>query len=171
MQGAEKRKFIVDDQYRGRTGRTAINPVMITTTLCETFHLHRANAGRTDCNAEACYDCVLPDVVSIVETNEGAPERVSRLMARTLKQMKYHVTTTKGISEEYNSHSQEEPMYGSGQGTTGGRAKWTFKDNVITKTYNKKVTDCRMNDPTKSIIKKQNSARFVDDVTKLHNAK
>eukprot|EP00957_Ditylum_brightwellii_P002362 181156-Ditylum_brightwellii.AAC.1 len=83
--------------------------------------------------------------------------------------MKYHMTTTKGILEEYKSHLQEEPMYGSGQGATDGPAKWTFKDNVIAKTYNKKATGCRMHDPTKSIMKKQNSVRFMDDVTKLHN--
>eukprot|EP00957_Ditylum_brightwellii_P047520 3609056-Ditylum_brightwellii.AAC.1 len=83
--------------------------------------------------------------------------------------MKYHMTTTKGISEEYNSHSQEEPMYGSGQGATDGPVKWTLKDNGITKTYNKKAPDCRMHNPRKSIQKKQNSARFMDDATKLHN--
>eukprot|EP00957_Ditylum_brightwellii_P008327 630553-Ditylum_brightwellii.AAC.1 len=85
MQGAEKHKFIVDDQYRGKIGRTAIDPAMIRTTLCEMFHLQKANSGRTDCNAEACYDCVLPGVVSIAETNAGSTEKILSLMARTLK--------------------------------------------------------------------------------------
>eukprot|EP00957_Ditylum_brightwellii_P075755 5757409-Ditylum_brightwellii.AAC.2 len=80
MQGAEQHNFIVDYQYGGRAGRTAIDPVMITTTTCETVHLQRANVGRTDCDAEACYDQVLPGLVSIAETNAGTPEKISTLM-------------------------------------------------------------------------------------------
>eukprot|EP00957_Ditylum_brightwellii_P002363 181156-Ditylum_brightwellii.AAC.2 len=75
MQGAEKHKFIVDDQYGGRTGRTAINSVMITTTLCETFYLQRANARRTDCDAEACNNRVLPSIVSIAEKMQEHQKR------------------------------------------------------------------------------------------------
>eukprot|EP00957_Ditylum_brightwellii_P095661 7288475-Ditylum_brightwellii.AAC.1 len=61
-------------------------------------------------------------------------------------------------------------MYGSSQGVTDGSAKWVLNDKVISKTYNKKATGCVMHDPTQEIKKHQNSARFVNDVTLLHNA-
>eukprot|EP00957_Ditylum_brightwellii_P093820 7144531-Ditylum_brightwellii.AAC.1 len=73
MQGAERHNFLIDDQYVGRTGRADIDPVMITTMSSKMFHLQRANAARTDCNVEACYDRVPPGVVSIAETNAGTP--------------------------------------------------------------------------------------------------
>eukprot|EP00957_Ditylum_brightwellii_P051050 3870589-Ditylum_brightwellii.AAC.1 len=108
MQGAERHNFLVDDQYGGRTGRTAIDPVMITTIASKMFHLQRANAARTDCDADVCYDRIPPGVVSIAETNVGTPA-VSTLMARTLEKMKYYMTTAKGILEEYKAHTEEEP--------------------------------------------------------------
>eukprot|EP00957_Ditylum_brightwellii_P150979 11496163-Ditylum_brightwellii.AAC.1 len=124
MQGAEHHKFLVDKQYGRRAGRTAMDPVMITAMASKMFHLQRANAARTDCNAEACYDRIPPGVVSIAETNVGTPAGVSTLTARTLEKMKYYMTTAKGISEEFNAHTEEEPMYGLGQGATDGPAKW-----------------------------------------------
>eukprot|EP00957_Ditylum_brightwellii_P164617 12533684-Ditylum_brightwellii.AAC.1 len=60
MQGAECHKFLVDEQYGGRTGRTAIDPVMITTMASKMFHFQRVNTARTDCDAEACYDRIPP---------------------------------------------------------------------------------------------------------------
>eukprot|EP00957_Ditylum_brightwellii_P046356 3518143-Ditylum_brightwellii.AAC.2 len=144
---------------------------MITTTSQELFHLQRANSGLTDCDAEVCYARMLPRVVSIAEINAGAPEKNSTLMTRTLEQMKYHMTTAKGISEEFNQNTPDKPMFGAGQGATDGPAKWTLTDNIIAKTYNKKATGCTLHDPTKEIVKKQNSAQFVDDVIKLHNNK
>eukprot|EP00957_Ditylum_brightwellii_P088633 6750892-Ditylum_brightwellii.AAC.1 len=142
MHRAEQHNIIVDDQYEGRAGRTSINPVMITANTCKTVHLQRANIGRTECDAEACYDRVVPGLVSIAETNAGALEKISMLIARTLEKIEYHMSTAKGVSEEYNKHTQKELMYGSGQGTTYGLAKWMLNDNVISKTYNKKATGC-----------------------------
>eukprot|EP00957_Ditylum_brightwellii_P170118 12949025-Ditylum_brightwellii.AAC.1 len=72
--------------------------------------------------------------------------------------MKYYMTMAKGILEEFNTHSEEEPMFGLGQEATDGPAKWTLLDNIKTKTYNKKAHGCTMHDPTKTIQKKQNSA-------------
>eukprot|EP00957_Ditylum_brightwellii_P145769 11100070-Ditylum_brightwellii.AAC.1 len=73
MQGAECHNFLVDDQYGGRTGRTTIDQVMITRMASKMFHFQRANAARTDCNAEACYNRIPQGVVSIAKTNAGTP--------------------------------------------------------------------------------------------------
>eukprot|EP00957_Ditylum_brightwellii_P017776 1338856-Ditylum_brightwellii.AAC.1 len=87
------------------------------------FHLQRANSGLTDCDAEACYDRMLPGVVSIAEINAGAPEKISTIMARTLEQMKYYMTTATGISEKFNQNKPDKPMFRAGQGATDGPAK------------------------------------------------
>eukprot|EP00957_Ditylum_brightwellii_P138509 10557745-Ditylum_brightwellii.AAC.1 len=58
----------------------------------------------------------------------GTPAEISTLMARTLEKMKYYMTTAKGILEEYNAHTEEEPMFGLGQEATDGPAKWTLLD-------------------------------------------
>eukprot|EP00957_Ditylum_brightwellii_P079936 6079591-Ditylum_brightwellii.AAC.2 len=55
--------------------------------------------------------------------------------------MQHHMLTAKGVSEEYNQHTREDPMYGFGQGATDAAAKWTLQDNIIAKAYNKRQKD------------------------------
>eukprot|EP00957_Ditylum_brightwellii_P196430 14966067-Ditylum_brightwellii.AAC.2 len=51
MNGAERHGHMHEDLYGGRKGRTAMDPVMITTMSREIFHLQRSNAGATECDA------------------------------------------------------------------------------------------------------------------------
>eukprot|EP00957_Ditylum_brightwellii_P160309 12203471-Ditylum_brightwellii.AAC.1 len=60
MNNAEKYNHLVDDQYDGQKGRTAMDPGCITTLTQEIFHLQRSNAGITDYDAAACYDRMIP---------------------------------------------------------------------------------------------------------------
>eukprot|EP00957_Ditylum_brightwellii_P093570 7125063-Ditylum_brightwellii.AAC.1 len=77
MNGAERYRYMYDDLYRGRKGRTATNPVMITTMSREIFHLQRSTAGATEYDTASCYDRMIISPTSIAETNAGTPEDVS----------------------------------------------------------------------------------------------
>eukprot|EP00957_Ditylum_brightwellii_P069965 5313810-Ditylum_brightwellii.AAC.1 len=94
-----------DDLYRGRKGRTVTDLVMITTMSREIFYLQRSNAGTTECDAASCYDRMIIGPTSTAETNAETPEDVRTTFARTLKKMKYHTSTEKGVSEEFTCHS------------------------------------------------------------------
>eukprot|EP00957_Ditylum_brightwellii_P132679 10116775-Ditylum_brightwellii.AAC.1 len=137
----------------------------------ESFHLQRANAGTTECDAAACYNRMIVGPTLIVETNAGSSEEVSVMFANILEKTKYHTSTKKGISEEYNCHSEEHPSYGTGQGACDSPTKWNFNDNILAKAYSKKVYGCIIHDPTKNIVKKCFLVHFVDSITKLHNNK
>eukprot|EP00957_Ditylum_brightwellii_P032651 2475233-Ditylum_brightwellii.AAC.1 len=56
---AERFSHMNDDQF-AQKGRTAIDPVGITTLSREIFHFQRAKAGITDCGVAACYDRIIP---------------------------------------------------------------------------------------------------------------
>ena len=81
MVNAEKHKYLSEDQHGGRNGREALDIVFGKTITFDTLHLQRSNFGCTDCDAKACYDCTLPGIVSIAETNTGAPPAVSTLFS------------------------------------------------------------------------------------------
>eukprot|EP00957_Ditylum_brightwellii_P034193 2591338-Ditylum_brightwellii.AAC.1 len=83
--------------------------------------------------------------------------------------MKHHMSTAKGISELCNSNTEDSPIYGSSQRATDSPTKWNLTDNIIAKAYSKKSKGRILKDPTKTMVKKQFSARYVDDITKLHN--
>eukprot|EP00957_Ditylum_brightwellii_P115487 8809235-Ditylum_brightwellii.AAC.1 len=80
---------------------------------------------------------------SIAETNAGTPEDVSTTFAQTLEKMQYHMSTEKGVLEEFTCHSDNHPYYGTGQGATDSPSKWNFNDNIIAKAYGKKAYGCR----------------------------
>eukprot|EP00957_Ditylum_brightwellii_P045797 3474285-Ditylum_brightwellii.AAC.1 len=90
----------------------------------------------------------------MAETNAGTPEDVSTTFAQTLEKMQYHMSTEKGVSEEFTCHSNNHSCYGTGQGATDSPPKWNFKDNIIAKAYGKKAYSCRVHNPTGKITKK-----------------
>eukprot|EP00957_Ditylum_brightwellii_P004093 310946-Ditylum_brightwellii.AAC.1 len=56
------------------------------------------NATFTDCDAKACYDCVIPDIAALVQYQAGLPDQAATFFLCTLKQMKYHMVTHFGVS-------------------------------------------------------------------------
>eukprot|EP00957_Ditylum_brightwellii_P061517 4668463-Ditylum_brightwellii.AAC.1 len=120
---AERHGYMHDDLYGGRKGRMATDPVMITTISRERFHLQWSNAGSTKCDAASCYNRMIVGPTSIAETNAGTPEEVSTTFAWTLEKLQYHMSTEKGVSEEFTCHRNNPPSYGTRHGTTDSPPK------------------------------------------------
>eukprot|EP00957_Ditylum_brightwellii_P112900 8608666-Ditylum_brightwellii.AAC.1 len=74
MNVVEHHRYMHDDLYGGRKGRTTTDLVIITTMSREIFHLKQSNAGATECDAASCYDRTIIVPTSIAETNAGTPE-------------------------------------------------------------------------------------------------
>eukprot|EP00978_Attheya_sp_CCMP212_P042234 scaffold253977_cov55-Attheya_sp.AAC.1 len=55
-QTEEDNRLLADEQWGGRSGRTAIDLVMSKEMMISTLHLLRKNGGITDVDAIACYD-------------------------------------------------------------------------------------------------------------------
>eukprot|EP00957_Ditylum_brightwellii_P061090 4635912-Ditylum_brightwellii.AAC.1 len=115
MTQTEKYNHLDDAQYRGQKGREAIKTAVIKILTVEICHLQRSNAAFTDCDAKAPYDRIIPAVSALLETKAGCSEKVSTLLARTLKELKYHPTTVKGASELHSKHTDESLGYRTGQ--------------------------------------------------------
>eukprot|EP00957_Ditylum_brightwellii_P097479 7424224-Ditylum_brightwellii.AAC.1 len=85
--------------------------------------------------------------------------------------MHYFITTVFGIATYANYFGLFGPVFGTGQGATDGPPGWTCIVNVILTCYNRLAKQCIMEDPTKSIVLKDNLEMFVDDVLHHHNNK
>eukprot|EP00957_Ditylum_brightwellii_P093557 7124156-Ditylum_brightwellii.AAC.1 len=123
----------------------------------------------TDYDAEVCYDQIIPSVCTFIEHKAELPKNVSILCVKTLQQMKYFPVTAKRISKIFNQHNDNEPVLGSGQGTTESPAKWTGTSNAIIKCYNKWAIGQVITTLKKIIQRKCNNAMFIDDSTLFHN--
>eukprot|EP00957_Ditylum_brightwellii_P209561 15362266-Ditylum_brightwellii.AAC.1 len=96
MTQVKKYNHLDDAQYGGQKGRDAIEPAVIKILTVEICYLQRSNTAFADCDAKVCYNRIIPAVSAILETKAGCPEKVSTLLARTLKELEYHPTTAKG---------------------------------------------------------------------------
>eukprot|EP00957_Ditylum_brightwellii_P142910 10888641-Ditylum_brightwellii.AAC.3 len=68
-----------------------------------------------------------------------------------------------------NYHGLFGPIYGIGQGATDEPSGLTCIAGVVLKCYKRLAKGCTIAYPTKTIIQKDNSAIFVDDVSHHHN--
>eukprot|EP00957_Ditylum_brightwellii_P137485 10482241-Ditylum_brightwellii.AAC.1 len=99
----------------------------------------------------------------------GCPEKVSTLLAKTLKELEYHPTTAKGAAKPYSKYTEKSPGYGTGQGAKVSPRKWTLVDNNIIKQHKKWAIGLIMYDPTGRVKTKRCLVKFVNDATLLHN--
>ena len=68
-------------------------------------------------DATACYDRMISNLTSLVSRSYQVPDNAYKIQATTLKEMKYRVITSLGISEDHYSNSTSFPIYGSDQGS------------------------------------------------------
>ncbi len=116
MKHCEHHKTIVDEQYGGRTGRAAIDVVLLKECTLAIMHLQRSNGAITDCDAKACYDRILAIIATLTNAKAGLPEHLCTFFAKALEQMRYHMVTAYGVSEEYKQHSEAQPSQAVGRG-------------------------------------------------------
>eukprot|EP00957_Ditylum_brightwellii_P022478 1696050-Ditylum_brightwellii.AAC.1 len=129
------------------------------------------NAVFTDCNAKACYDCVIPEIAALTQYQAGLPDPAATFFLRALKQMKYHMVTSYGVDAIPVENTTEDLIYGIGQGVTAAPPNWTLVSNVCQKAYEKHTKGCTISDPTQNITLNANRKMFVDDKNLLHPGK
>eukprot|EP00978_Attheya_sp_CCMP212_P032184 scaffold124289_cov63-Attheya_sp.AAC.2 len=138
----------MDEQYGGRNGRSAIDVVMLMELTLGIFHLQRSNGAITDCDATACYDCIIALLVALAYSKAAF-----------------------GVSEEFNKHSPDTPLHGLGQGSTDGPTRWNFLSDKIIKAHNKRAKGSTLTDPGKWLSVKRSADKFVNDFSLINNAK
>eukprot|EP00957_Ditylum_brightwellii_P206499 15348714-Ditylum_brightwellii.AAC.1 len=129
----------------------------------------RANAAFTDCDARACYNRMIAIVTGLALHKAGLPIKMSLLLIKALKQMRYYMNTAYGVSTETNQHSIKSPAHGSGQRATDAPSGWGFTLHLCLVQYNKKAYKWKICDPTEAILQVRNADMFVDDMTAQHN--
>ena len=94
-----------------------------------------------------------------------SPKSCSQCQVRTLLHMKHRVKTGVGLSTEYIHHTEDSPMYGSGQGSGAGGANWHGHNEVILKAYQDFHPPRKLHGPDPDKTVEQAGVSFVDDNT------
>eukprot|EP00957_Ditylum_brightwellii_P052311 3967749-Ditylum_brightwellii.AAC.1 len=101
----------MENQWGGRNGRSAIDIPILKAFTLEPFHLMRANAVFTDCDACAYYNRIVAIVTGLALHKAGLPIKMSSFLIKALKQMKYYMNTAYGVSLETNQHDDDSPVH------------------------------------------------------------
>ena len=120
VNNAEEHDCIADEQWGRRQGRTAIDLVLSEEIFMTTSHMQRAAGAIMDLDAAACHDRIVTNALVLAYAAAGLPWTLCLLFGRTLKQIKYYVTTACGPSSMFDATSPKDPFCGPDQGATDG---------------------------------------------------
>ena len=162
-QQAEDLKALNEGQYGSRTGRSATEPVYIEEMQCEISRATRKPLVLTNYDASSCYDRIVPNVGMIVSQKYGVPATVTKATANTLQLAKYKVRTELGIAETGYNHTDECPIYGTGQGSTFSGQTWTFLSCTTIDCYDTKASPAKYSNPSGTTNVTIGITGFVDD--------
>ena len=116
-------------------------------------------------NPSSCYDRIIPNLGMVVSQKYGVPTSVTKATAETLRLARYKVRTELGIAESGYSHSDDSPVYGTGQGssTFSGQTWWTFTSSTLIDCYDQQASPTEYSNPSGNVKVNIGIAGFVDD--------
>jgi hypothetical protein len=128
-----------DGQYGSRPTRNAIDPVMLEELQFEMSRISRRMLVQTNFDATACYDRIIPNLAMLASQKFGVHPSVTKTNALTFFLAKYHVRTEIGVSTTFYSHSEDNPIYGIGQGSGNASVLWGFISSLLYDIYELKA--------------------------------
>ena len=94
---------------------------------------------------------------------------VALVQGETLEEVKYHLKTKMGITEESYQHCELYPIYGTGQGSGNSPTIWLVISSVLFKCYEDKAYGAIFESPDRKLRMKLFRTSFVDDTTSYVN--
>ena len=114
-------------------------------------------------DATACYDRIIPNLATVVSQQHGVNKQVTLMNARTLQQASYHIRTEMGLSASSYQHSDEFPIYGTGQGSGNSPMIWCFLSSRLYASYDTQAHAATYSNPDRTNQVSLSMIGFVDD--------
>jgi hypothetical protein len=160
---AEDEIIVNEGQYGSRPNRNATDPVFMEEMQYEICRASRKPQVNGKEDATACFDRIIPNCAVLASRAFGVPKQVTAVWAKTLKEAKFHLRTMLGITEEEYSHSEEYPIYGTGQGSGNSPVVWCFISSVLFDSYEEKAHGASYESPDREDTITMFMVGFVDD--------
>jgi hypothetical protein len=85
---------------------------------CDITRATRKPLVLTNYDASSCYDRIIPNLGMLASQKYGVPAQVMSATAETLRLAEYKIRTELGVADSGYRHTEEHPIYGTGQGST-----------------------------------------------------
>jgi hypothetical protein len=116
-----------------------------------------------------CFDRIIPSIVSLLNKKNGCPPETVLMHAATLSNAKYYLKTKYGVSKNFYAHSDDNPVYGNGQGAGDSPAQWNQESALLFDIYKHEVRGATMTYANGTNKIKIPLAAFADDTNLLGN--
>jgi hypothetical protein len=97
----------------------------------EICHATRKYLINFDNDTASCYDRIIPALASLIDRKFGLHRNVVFVHATTLKETKYKLKTSLGVSEEFYENCEAYPIDGTGQGSGNSPAIWCIVSSIL----------------------------------------
>ncbi|KAI2499829.1 hypothetical protein MHU86_14646 [Fragilaria crotonensis] len=114
-------------------------------------------------DATACYDRIIPNLATLASRRFGVEKQVTLMNSRTLEQAQYFIRTEMGLSTTSYTHSEEFPIYGTGQGSGNSPMIWCFLSSLLFQCYETRAHPATYSNPDRTNQNQWYMIGFVDD--------
>ena len=160
---AEDLRELNAGQYGSRPRRNAFDPVLIEELQFEISRASRKMLIQTNYDATSCYDRIIPNLAMMVSKKFGVPLQATMSNVQTLKNAEYRIRTELGIADTGYKHSDEHPIYGTGQGSGNSPMIWCFLSSILFDCYEQVSTSAHYCRPDRTEPLRLGMIGFVDD--------
>jgi len=160
----EKSKSLHPNQYGGRKGiqgqSAAINKVL----TMDIIRHYAEPAALLDNDAQACYDRLIPVLLSYALIRLGLPKHLTRFMCKWLQSATYHIKLAHGVSEHSYQTTLDTYLFGTGQGTGWSPPNWGAISDIISNAMEENSPGMFLTHPNRTVFSNRCYDAFVDDV-------
>jgi hypothetical protein len=168
MRNCEKHGILGDLQDGFRKGRSTTRTLLHNEIVCDyNKHLRIDNyIGMTDISA--CFDRMLPSLISLLNRRNGCPKEAVAMHANTLKESNYYLKTQQGISTSSYSNATG-PVYGNGQGAGDSPSQWSQESAMLFQIHQKLAKGATLSNRKGIPLLDIHMMAFADDTNLLGN--
>jgi hypothetical protein len=110
--------------YGSRANRQAVDPTFIEVLQYDYASLTWWLEIKFSNNATSCYDRIIPSISNVIARSMGLHKNIAKLHSTMLEEAIYRIKTQLGISSASYSHTDEWPVFGTGQGSCASPHFW-----------------------------------------------
>ena len=86
-----------------------------------------------------------------------------------MEEVKYHLKTQLGVTDEFYQHCTVTPIYDTGQGSGNSPTIWLAVSSILLKCYSQRAQGARIESPDRSICMDLYRVGFIDDTCRYVN--
>ena len=152
-----------DMQYGSRAGQMSISAVFNKVLSFDLARLLKIVMATEENDAIGCYDRIMQQLVALYLIRMGILIAAITCVCRTFDETIHYIKTAHGIAKATYSATKEVPLYGAGQGTTGGPLFWLITFSLLMEAFDSTMRGMTFSSPCRTITSTRYGDAFVDD--------